>query len=191
MGEAIVDALNDDGYLTESAADIARRPERRPARRPRTDVEQVLALVQTLDPAGVGARDARRVHLPAARAARAGHARAASSRSPSRATTCRPVADQRPRRCCAALRGADEDSLQAALSLIRGCHPRPGSAFEGGAARVHRAGRVRAPHRPGLGGRDQPGLGAAPQGEPGLREPGARARPTTRRCAPSCRRRAG
>src|SRR6476619_2901916 len=55
IGEAIVDALNDDGYLTESCADIARSLS---ADLPVTeeDVEDVLAFVQTLDPAGVGAR---------------------------------------------------------------------------------------------------------------------------------------
>ena len=55
IGEAIVDALNDDGYLTETPADIARSLS---ADLPVTeqDVEQVLAFVQTLDPTGVGAR---------------------------------------------------------------------------------------------------------------------------------------
>ena len=57
IGEAIVDALNDDGYLTESVADIALSLS---ADLPVTaeDVEQVLAFVQTLDPTGVGARNA-------------------------------------------------------------------------------------------------------------------------------------
>ena len=90
----------------------------------------MLAFVQTLDPAGVGARTLRECLLPAARAARRRTRRAAISRSSSRATTCRPsrTAD------LATLRralGADEDALQVALALVRGCHPRPGSAFEG------------------------------------------------------------
>ena len=57
IGRAIIDALNDDGYLTESAADIARSLS---ADLPvsEDDVEQVLAFVQTLDPTGVGARTA-------------------------------------------------------------------------------------------------------------------------------------
>ena len=57
IGEALVDALNDDGYLTETVADIARSLS---ADLPVTedDVEQVLAFIQTLDPAGDGARNA-------------------------------------------------------------------------------------------------------------------------------------
>jgi len=52
--------------------------------------------------------------------------------------------------------GADEESLHTALALIRGCNPRPGSPSRA-PRRVRRPGRVRAPHRAGLVGRDQPG----------------------------------
>ena len=52
---AIVDAINDDGYLIDSLDDIAAtlRPE---VDCDEEEVERVLMLVQTLDPAGVGAR---------------------------------------------------------------------------------------------------------------------------------------
>jgi RNA polymerase sigma-54 factor len=123
-----VDALNDDGYLTESAADIARSLS---ADLPVSewDVEQVLAFVQTLDPTGVGARTASEcICLQLAQldpdtpgrdlALRIAHEHL-------QAVADRDTADLR--RTC----GADEDSLLTALALIRACNPRPGSAFEG------------------------------------------------------------
>jgi RNA polymerase sigma-54 factor len=55
IGRAIVDALNEDGYLTESLEDIAAtlRPEIEASP---GQVELVLQVVQQLDPAGVAAR---------------------------------------------------------------------------------------------------------------------------------------
>jgi RNA polymerase sigma-54 factor len=131
IGEALVDALNDDGYLTESVADITRSL---CADLPVTeeDVEQVLAFVQTLDPAGVGARNAAEcigLQLAQLEPATPGRDLAlAIARD-----HLQEVADRNLtalRRLC----DADEDLLQAALSLIRGCNPRPGSAFAGGQA---------------------------------------------------------
>ena len=55
IASALVDAINDDGYLTEPLADIATtlRPE---VECDEDEIERVLMLVQMLDPAGVGAR---------------------------------------------------------------------------------------------------------------------------------------
>ncbi|MBC8026018.1 MAG: RNA polymerase factor sigma-54, partial [Steroidobacteraceae bacterium] len=55
IARAIVDAINDDGYITDSVADIAATllPE---VTADADEVERVLKLVQTLDPAGVAAR---------------------------------------------------------------------------------------------------------------------------------------
>jgi RNA polymerase sigma-54 factor len=127
IGEALVDALNDDGYLTETTADIARSLS---ADLPVTeqDVEQVLAFLQSLDPAGVGARSvAECISLQLAQL---------DPETPGRDLAfgiarehLQAVAD----RDLPALRratGADEDTLHVALALIRACHPRPGSAFE-------------------------------------------------------------
>ena len=128
IGEAIVDALNDDGYLTESVADIARSLS---ADLPvsEEDVEQVLAFVQTLDPTGVGARSASEcICLQLAQLEPDTPGRDLALRIAQdhlQALADRDLADLR--RSC----DADEDSLQAALSLIRACNPRPGSAFEG------------------------------------------------------------
>ncbi len=55
IGQALVDAINDDGYLTESLEDIALalRPELEVGS---AEVESVLRIIQQLDPAGIGAR---------------------------------------------------------------------------------------------------------------------------------------
>ena len=128
IGEAIVDALNDDGYLTESCADLAQSLSvDLPVSE--ADVVDVLAFVQTLDPEGVAARtlsECLRLQLAQLDASTPGrdladaiardHLALVGSRDP------------------AALRrvlGVDEDALQGALVLIRSCHPRPGSAFQG------------------------------------------------------------
>jgi RNA polymerase sigma-54 factor len=129
IGEAIVDALNDDGYLTDSPADIARSLS---ADLPVTaeDVEQVLAFVQTLDPTGVGARNVSEcicLQLAQLEPGTPGRDLAlAIAREHLQAVADRELAALRT-----AL-GVDEDSLHAALALIRGCNPRPGSAFEAG-----------------------------------------------------------
>jgi RNA polymerase sigma-54 factor len=128
IGEAIVDALNDDGYLTESAADIARSLS---ADLPvsEQDVEEVLAFVQTLDPTGVGARTASEcicLQLAQLDPQTPGRDLAlAIARDHLQAVADRDTDALRRRH------GVDEDTLLAALSLIRGCNPRPGSAFEG------------------------------------------------------------
>jgi RNA polymerase sigma-54 factor len=128
IGEAIVDALNDDGYLTESCQDIARSLSvDLPVAE--ADVEAVLAFVQTLDPAGVGARSLSEcLTLQLAQL---------DPDTPGRDLALliardhlQAVAD----RDIGALRRAldvEEDALQSALALVRACHPRPGSAFEG------------------------------------------------------------
>jgi RNA polymerase sigma-54 factor len=128
IGEAIVDALNDDGYLTEPVADIARSLT---IDLPVTeqDVEQVLAFVHTLDPTGVGARTlAECIGLQIAQleAGTPGRELAlAIARDHLQAVADRDLAMLRDSF------GADEETVEAALALIRGCNPRPGSAFEG------------------------------------------------------------
>ncbi len=127
IGEAIVDALNDDGYLTESTDAIARSlcvdlPVSE------ADVERVLAFVQTLDPAGIAARSVSEcICLQLAQL---------EEDTPGLELALRiarehlqAMADRDLPSLSRALH-ADEESLQVALALIRGCHPRPGAAFE-------------------------------------------------------------
>jgi RNA polymerase sigma-54 factor len=127
IGEAIVDALNDDGYLTETPADIARSLS---ADLPVTeqDVEEVLAFVQTLDPSGVGARTVSECICL--------QLEQLEPDTPGRDLALRIARDHLQDvadRDLAGLKrtlGAEEDALHDALALIRGCHPRPGAAFE-------------------------------------------------------------
>ncbi|MFO1406451.1 MAG: RNA polymerase factor sigma-54 [Steroidobacteraceae bacterium] len=127
IGEALVDSLNEDGYLTESTEEIARSLS---ADLPVSieDVERVLAFIQTLDPAGVGARTVSEcLSLQLAQLEPA---------TPGRDLALRIAADHLAEvagRDHAALRqrlGASEDDFLVALALIRGCNPRPGAAFE-------------------------------------------------------------
>jgi RNA polymerase sigma-54 factor len=129
IGEAIVDALNEDGYLTESTDAIARSlcvdlPVTQ------DDVEHVLAFLQTLDPAGAGARDLAeclRLQLEQLDPQTPGLELALAIA----AKNLQEVAD----RDLAALGrkfDADEETLRVALALIRGCNPRPGASFTTG-----------------------------------------------------------
>jgi RNA polymerase sigma-54 factor len=128
IGEAIVDALNDDGYLTETPEEIARSLSvDLPVSGP--DVEEMLAFVQTLDPAGVGARSLSEcLTLQLAQLEPATPGRDLALRIAR--DHLQAIADKDFANLRRAL-GVDEDALQTALALVRACHPRPGSAFEG------------------------------------------------------------
>jgi RNA polymerase sigma-54 factor len=127
IGEALVDALNDDGYLTETPADIARSLS---ADLPvsEIDVTRVLTFLQALDPAGVGARTVAEcisLQLGQLEPCTPGRELAIAIAG----EHLQEMAD----RDLAGLRhrfAVDEDELHGALALIRGCNPRPGAAFE-------------------------------------------------------------
>ncbi len=128
IGEGIVDALNDDGYLTDSCAEIARGLSvDLPVAE--SDVEEVLAFVQTLDPAGVGARtlgECLAIQLAQLDEDTPGRGVAlAIARDHLQAVADKDLGLLRRQL------GVDEDALQVALALVRACHPRPGSAFAG------------------------------------------------------------
>jgi len=124
VAAALVDALNDDGYLSESLTDIG------DTLRPEIDwdeeeIERVLLLVQTLEPVGVGARNLSEClgiqlaqlepttpGLSLARRIAEQHLDLLAQRDPS------------PLRQAT---GAEEDELALAVALVRACHPRPGS----------------------------------------------------------------
>jgi len=127
IGEAIIDALNDDGYLTESLADIlASLTTDLPVTM--DELEQVLGYVQTFDPAGIGARGVSEcLCLQLSQL---------EPETPGRDLALRLAQDHLQDvadRDVATLRRAlevDEDALQEAMALIQGCQPRPGSAFQ-------------------------------------------------------------
>ena len=127
IGRALIDAINDDGYLTESPQAIVDSvaPEV-DARVP--DVEAMLAVIQQFDPAGVGARsvaecielqlrqlDVGTPGLPAALALTRHHLELVAGQQFSLL--------ERQMHC-------SSEELDIALALVRGCHPRPGAAIQ-------------------------------------------------------------
>ena len=131
IGRALIDAVNDDGYLTDPLTEIgaALRPEIDASA---AELEAMLANVQALDPAGVGARtvsECLRLQLNLLDPATPGLA------------TARLLAlnhlDRVASRDFSALRRvlkATDAELEQALALVRACHPRPGSVISTGAA---------------------------------------------------------
>ncbi len=98
IGHALIDAIDEAGYLREPLAAIAER-----LGADRSRVEAVLAIVQSFEPTGVGARDLAEclAHAAAgARPVRSGHGRRWSSHLEllAQAGLCRPAAALRRRR---------------------------------------------------------------------------------------------
>jgi len=131
IGEALVDSINDDGYLIDNIEAIIAGLDEQP---PITldEAEETLAKVQRLDPVGVGARslsecvmrqieqlDAETPGHQLALDIAAGHLDLVASRD---------YGELR--------RGlrASEENLHEALALIRSCNPKPGLAISPAAA---------------------------------------------------------
>jgi len=131
IARAIVDAISDDGYLTEPLAEIAStlRPEIHcePA-----EVEAALAGVQALDPPGVGARsvgECIELQLRQLDPAIPGfNAAIEIARHHLERIAGRELAVVKRE-----LRASDEE-LACALALVRSCHPRPGATVSAGSA---------------------------------------------------------
>ncbi len=131
IGEAIVDAINDDGYLTEDLADVLRDFEIEPPVEA-DEGEAVLEKVQGLDPVGVGARSI-------------GECIILQLRQLDRDTPGVELAVELARdhldlvatrqhgELRRTLRASEED-LQDALALVKGCNPKPGLAVSPAAA---------------------------------------------------------
>ncbi len=129
IGEALVDAINDDGYLGVELDDIEASIDDSVSV---DEVEAVLVKVQALDPVGVGARtlseciilqlkqlDPDTPGLELARRVAAEHLDLVATR-----------AYGELRRT---LRASEED-LHSALALVKGCNPKPGLAVSPAAA---------------------------------------------------------
>jgi RNA polymerase sigma-54 factor len=132
IARAIVDAISDDGYLTEPLAEIANtlRPEIQcePA-----EVETTLAdVVQALDPPGIGARsvgECIELQLRQLDPAIPGfNAAIEIARHHLERIAGRELAVVKRE-----LRASDEE-LASALALVRSCHPRPGATVSAGSA---------------------------------------------------------
>ena len=125
IGEALVDSINDDGYLTDDIAEIISSLHEQP---PVTieEAEKALTKLQRLDPVGVGARslseciirqieqlDSKTPGYQLALDIAAGHLDLVAARD---------YGELR--------RGlrTSEENLHEALALVRGCNPKPGLA---------------------------------------------------------------
>jgi len=125
IGEAIVDSINDDGYLTVDVGEILASMDLEMNVRTE-EVEKTLVKVQRLDPVGIGARslseciilqlkqlDVATPGLQLAIDIAADHLDLVASRD---------YGEMRR-----SLRTSDED-LHTALALVKGCNPKPGLA---------------------------------------------------------------
>jgi len=131
IASTLVDAINDDGYLTETLEEIARtlRPEIE-AEPP--EIEAVLRRLQQLDPPGVGARSVGEcIEL---------QLRQLSPETPGLEVAIEiarhhleRVAERELVLLRRELRTTDEE-LASALLLVRSCHPRPGATVSGSSA---------------------------------------------------------
>ncbi len=127
IGRALIDAINDDGYLVDTIEEVRAvlLPELEVAP---AEVEAVLHQVQAFDPVGVGARSVSEcieLQLSQLAPATAGRATALA--------VAREHLDLVAAQQHSALRkalGVDEEELVRALSLLRSCHPRPGSTIQ-------------------------------------------------------------
>jgi RNA polymerase sigma-54 factor len=131
IGRAVIDAINEDGYLSEGFDSIAAtlKPEIGVSD---AEIETMLKVVQGFDPVGVGARDVGEcVAL---------QLRVLEPDTPGLATAlalAKDHLDKVANRELPALRRelkVSEEELEQALALVRGCHPRPGSQISSAAA---------------------------------------------------------
>ncbi len=126
IGAAIIDAINQDGYLVESLEEIALNLLPEVSCTP-TEVENILYHVQQMDPAGVGARSVSEcIEL---------QIRQLEVSTPGRQTALAIAAeflDQVAEQQYGLLRRqlrVTEEELDHALALVRACQPRPGASI--------------------------------------------------------------
>lgn len=129
LGECLIDAIGDDGYLTGSLDELAAGLRAQRGESVSTaDLEHVLMRVQQFDPTGVGARDLRECLL-------------LQLGTLASETPLLPQAKRLVRQFLEALAGNDrrllmrrlrleEDELDCVIALIRTLEPRPGQRFD-------------------------------------------------------------
>ncbi|MDJ1158784.1 RNA polymerase factor sigma-54 [Chelatococcus sp. SYSU_G07232] len=120
IGRHLVDAVDEAGYLAEEVAAIAER-----LGTPQTRVEAVLALVQTFEPSGVGARDlAECLAIQLKERDRFDPAMQALVAN-------LPLVARRDYAALKRLCGVDDEDLADMLAELRRLDPKPGRAFGG------------------------------------------------------------
>jgi len=125
IGSALIDAINEDGYLTDDLETIQNTllPE---IHCTTGEIEAVLAIVQRFDPTGVGARSVSECVL-----LQLAQLDTATPGLESAVRIAENNLDLLAEHQFAALRrrlGVSDDELHAAIGLVRACHPRPGAA---------------------------------------------------------------
>jgi RNA polymerase sigma-54 factor len=131
IGQAIIDAVNDDGYLTDDL-DTIRATLAPEVLADVDEVEAVLSLVQRLDPVGIGARSVSEcILLQLSQLERDTPGLKLAKQIA--AEYLELVADHQLAALKRRLQANDED-LGHALALVRACHPRPGASINAPAA---------------------------------------------------------
>jgi len=126
IGQAIIDAINDDGYLTDDLETI------RATLTPDVlasveEIEQVLVtLVQQFDPSGIGARSISECVL--LQLGQLAPGTAGLTLAKTIAAEHLPLVAERQYGVLKRLLRASEDEVETAIALVRACQPRPGAS---------------------------------------------------------------
>jgi RNA polymerase sigma-54 factor len=127
MGQAIVDVINDAGYLTEPLSSVLETLGPSGAFT-LEELEATLRRIQSLDPVGVGARDlAECIGLQLAQLDPAVPGRDLARQI---ARDCLDLVAEQEFSMLRRRLGVTAEELETALALIRSCHPKPGLAIQ-------------------------------------------------------------
>ncbi len=131
IGLAIIDYINEDGYLTESLENIQQTLSE-DAQITLDEVEITLRKVQELDPIGVAARSLSEcIQLQLMQLDEAVPGRNLALEI---SESCLDLVAERQYSILRRRLGISDDDLEKALALVRSCHPRPGSTIQGSTA---------------------------------------------------------
>ena len=125
IGEALVDSINDDGYLTADIDEISSSLDEDPPVND-TEIERTLTKIQRLDPVGVGARS-----IGECLVLQLSQLEWETPGLQTAITIATDHLDLVANRDYAELRRmlrSTEDELHEAVALVRGCNPKPGLA---------------------------------------------------------------
>jgi RNA polymerase sigma-54 factor len=126
IGQAIIDAINDDGYLTDDL-DTIRSTLAPDVLAPVEEVERVLVnLVQQFDPSGIGARSVSECVL--LQLAPLAPDTLGLQLARTIATEHLPLVAEHQYGALKRLLKVSDEELENAIALVRSCHPRPGAS---------------------------------------------------------------
>jgi RNA polymerase sigma-54 factor len=126
IGQAIIDAINDDGYLTDDL-DTIRSTLAPDVLAPVEEVERVLVgLVQQFDPAGIGARSVSECVL--LQLAQLAPDTLGLQLARTIANEHLPLVAEHQYGALKRLLKVSDEELESAIALVRSCHPRPGAS---------------------------------------------------------------